>query len=130
MVLIDTHLLYTKFELQMKYDLEERTYKFASDIRFFFRSLSRSIANLEDGKQLIRASGSVAANYIEANDSLSKKEFIYRVKICRKESKEAILFLRLLDVNSISEGEQRRVNLIDEATQLMKIFGAILHKSK
>jgi len=114
----------------MKYDLEERTYKFASDIRFFVRSLSRSIANLEDGKQLIRASGSVAANYIEANDSLSKKEFIYRVKICRKESKEAILFLRLLDVNSINEGEQSRVSLIDEATQLMKISGAILHKSK
>ena len=113
----------------MKYDLEERTYKFASDIRVFVKDLSKSIAVIEDGKQLIRASGSVAANYIEANDSLSKKEFVYRIKICRKESKEAILFLRLLDQNN-KEREQRRKYLVDEATQLMKIFGAILLKSK
>ena len=113
----------------MKYDLEERTYKFASDVRVFVKDLSKSIAVIEDGKQLIRASGSVAANYIEANDSLSKKEFVYRIKICRKESKEAILFLRLLDQND-REGEQRRKYLVDEATQLMKIFGAILSKSK
>ncbi|MEN8225306.1 MAG: four helix bundle protein [Bacteroidota bacterium] len=78
----------------------------------------------------MRASGSVAANYIEANESLSKKEFIYRIKLCRKESKEPILFLRLIDLNNSIERETQRSLLIDEATQLMKIFGAILSKSK
>ena len=115
--------------MSMKYDLEERTYRFASDIRSFVRGLRRSIAAIEDGKQLIRSSGSVAANYIEANDSLSKKEFIYRIKICRKESKESILFLRLLDPGNNKE-EEKRDMLVNEATQLMKIFGSILHKSQ
>ncbi len=55
------------------YDLEERTYQFASRCRSFVRQASASITALEDGKQLVRASGSVAANYIEANEAISKK---------------------------------------------------------
>lgn len=113
----------------IQYDLEERTYLFAKEIRAFVRKISRSTSNIEDGKQLIRASGSVAANYIEANDSLSKKEFIYRIKICKKESKESRLFLRLIELGCKIEHEERRSQLLDEATQLMKIFGAILSKS-
>jgi four helix bundle protein len=113
----------------MKYDLEERSYKFASDVRKFVKILGNSFSVIEDGKQLIRCSASVAANYIEANDSLSKKDFIYRIKICRKESKESILFLRLIEVGS-DEGEIERSKLVSEATELMKIFGAILHKSR
>lgn len=114
----------------MKYDLEERTYIFAADVRKFVKKLGNSMSVNEDSKQVIRSSGSVAANYIEANDSLNKKEFIYRIKICRKESKESILFLRLLGVGGRIEFDQRRSELIQEATELMKIFGAILHKSK
>ena len=116
-------------QINIKYDLEERTFKFASNVRSFIKSLHKTGANLEDGKQLIRASGSVAANYIEANDSLSKKEFIYRIKLCRKESKECILFLRLLDIGNRTGEEKQRAVLVDEANQLMKIFGAILSKS-
>jgi four helix bundle protein len=62
-------------EIKHKYDLEERTFKFAKEVRIFVKSLPFSTANQEDGKQLIRASGSVGANYIEANESLSKKRF-------------------------------------------------------
>ena len=80
------------------YDLEERTKEFANGCRFLVRGLLMDIPNREDGKQLVRASGSVAANYIEANESLSKKDFIYRIKICRKESKESRLWLNLLTV--------------------------------
>jgi four helix bundle protein len=83
-----------------QYDLEERTFKFALKTRAFIKKLSKHSANVEDGKQLIRASGSVAANYIEANESLSKKDFIYRIKICRKEIKESRLFLRLVDTEN------------------------------
>jgi len=108
-----------------QYDLEERTFKFAKDTRKFVKKLPKSLSYMEDSKQLIRSSGSVAANYIEANDSLSKKDFIMRIKICRKESKESILWLRLIDISL-----EERDNLLQEATEIMKIFGAILKKSE
>ncbi len=112
------------------YDLEERTFKFAQSVRVFIRELPRTISNIEDGKQLIRSSGSIGANYIEANESLSRKDFIMRIKICRKEAKESIYWLKLLDVNESVNFESKRSNLIKEAVELMKIFGSILEKSK
>ena len=78
-----------------KYDLEDRTEQYARQVRAFVKSLKKSIANIEDGKQLIRSSGSVGANYIEANESMSTE----------------------------------RDTLIQESTELMHIFGAILSKS-
>ncbi len=108
-----------------QYDLEDRTFLFAKNVRTFIENLPKNISTIEDAKQLIRSSGSIAANYIEANDSLSKKDFIMRIKICRKESKETILWLRLIDFN-----QNDRDNLLKEATELMKIFGAILKKSE
>jgi len=113
-----------------QYDLEERTFMFALNTRAFIKKLSKNNANFEDGKQLIRASGSVAANYIEVNESLSKKDFIYRIKICRKEIKESRLFLRLLDTRNNIEYNEERDKLTQESTELMKIFGAILVKSE
>lgn len=70
------------------YDLEERTFEFARDVRAFVRKGGKDIPNIEDCKQVVRSSGSVAANYIEANEALSKKDFLMRSKICRKEAKE------------------------------------------
>ena len=70
-----------------KYDLEDRTLDFAKEIRLFLKSIPKTMSNLEDAKQLIRSSGSIGANYIEANESLSKKDFLHRVKISRKEAK-------------------------------------------
>lgn len=60
---------------QKPYNLEERTYLFAKDVRAFVKILPRGICNIEDGKQLVRSSGSIGANYLEANDGLSKKDF-------------------------------------------------------
>ena len=112
------------------YDLEDRTFNFANSVRGFCKKLPKTIANEEDIKQVVRASGSVGANYIEANESLSKKDFIYRIKICRKESKESKYFLRLVDCGSVQEVENERNDLVQESTELMKIFGAILTKSE
>jgi four helix bundle protein len=112
-----------------QYDLEERTFKFAKRVREFVKKLPKTIANIEDSRQLVNASGSVGANYIEANDAISKKDFVFRIKICRKESKESRYWLRLVDTNAESILEQERVELFQEATELMKIFGAIFHKS-
>src|SRR2546430_17595879 len=69
-------------------DLEDRTFRFAESVRSFVKQLPRTISNTEDVRQLVRASGSVAANWIEADEALSKKDFLMRVKICRKEAKE------------------------------------------
>src|SRR6266478_3611914 len=71
-----------------KYDLEERTFRFAQEIRAFVKTLPRTVGNIEDVKQLVRAYGSVGANYIEANEALGKKDFVMRIKICRKETEE------------------------------------------
>jgi len=111
------------------YDLEERTFVFAKRVRAFVKMLPKSIANLEDIKQLVRSSGSVGANYIEANEALSKKDFVMRIKISRKESKETRYWLRLLDTNDAAELDSERDALIQESTELMKILGAILQKS-
>ncbi|MCD6094417.1 four helix bundle protein [bacterium] len=110
------------------YDLEERTARFAERCREYVKKLPKTIPNIEYGKQLIRASGSQASNYIEANESLSKKDFKMRVKICRKETKESRLWLRLSEPRS--ENQEEKEELITEATELMKIFGSILEKSK
>ena len=87
------------------------------------------MANIEDGKQVIRSSGSVGANYIEANESLSKKDFILKIKICRKEARETGYWLKLLDIQS-EQVEKERKDLVQESTELTKIFGAILQKSQ
>ncbi len=115
---------------QKTYDLLQRTQIFAKNTRSLIKKLKPSISNTEDSKQLARSSGSVAANYIEANDALSKKDFIYRIKVCRKETKESILFLSLLDVEDNTSQDSLRIALIREATELMKIFGSIITKSQ
>lgn len=110
------------------YNLEERTYEFARDCRFLIAKLPKTIQNIEDGKQLVRSSGSVAANYIEANEKLGEKDFIFRIKIARKEAKESKLWLRLLKsqnekfTNEITE-------LFNEADQLRRILSSIINKT-
>ena len=112
------------------YDLEERTFAFARDVRAFIKLLERTIGNVEDAKQVVRSSGSVAANYIEANEALSKKDFRMRIKIGRKEAKESRLWLRLIDTENRPEVRARQDRLCQEAQELMNILGAIFRKSE
>src|SRR5437588_10794723 len=118
----------TEGENPKRFDLEERTFAFAKRTRAFIKRLPKTIGNIEDARQLVRSSGSVGANYIEANESLSKKDFICRIKICRKEAKESRYWLRLVEVANdvISEREA----LVQQAQELMNIFGAIMRKSE
>ncbi|MFH1674837.1 MAG: four helix bundle protein [Pseudomonadota bacterium] len=120
----------TKKQNSKQYDLEDRTFEFAKKVRIFVKKLRKTIANIEDGKQVIKSSGSVGANYIEANEALSKKDFVMRIKICRKEAKESRYWLRLIDTNGEMELEKERKDLEQEATELMNIFGSILRKSE
>jgi four helix bundle protein len=115
-------------EIFKPYDLEERTELFARRVRAFVKTLPRSVTNVDDVRQLGRASGSVAANYIEANDSLSRKDFRMRLRIARREAKETRLWLRLVDVGAEQCTRHERDELVQEATELMKIMSAILRK--
>jgi four helix bundle protein len=109
-------------------DLEDRTFLFAESVRALVKQLPRTISNVEDVRQLVRASGSVAANWIEADEALSKKDFILRVKICRKEAKESRLFLRLVE-SGLEESATRREALAAEARELTLIFASIISKA-
>jgi four helix bundle protein len=91
-------------------------------------SLPKAPSNHEYARQLARSSGSVGANYIEANEAVSGKDFVFRIKICRKESKESRYWLNLLSCSP--EDEKELGDLIQEATELMKIFASILRKSQ
>ena len=114
--------------MQKPYDLEERTFLFAKECRIYIRTLPKTISNIEDCKQLVRSSGSVGANYIEANEKLGDKDFSYRLKIARKEAKESKYWLRLLqelnpEHNKLSEP------LLFEIEELRKILSAIITKT-
>ncbi len=113
----------------MQFDLEQRTFQFALRVSHFCRHLSRCLANYEYTKQLIRSSASVGSNYIEANESLGRKDFLLRVKICRKEAKESAYWLTLIRETNESESLLEVPELLDEANQLRKIFSAIIARS-
>ncbi len=112
------------------YDLEDRTFEFAKRVRAFVRKLPKDIPNIEDAKQVVRSSGSVGANYIEANEALSKKDFLMRIKISRKEAKESRYWLRLIAAGNNRWVSDENAALIQEAQELTSIFGAIVTKSQ
>ena len=107
-----------------------RTLEFARRVRAFVKELPKTLANIEDGKQLINSSGSVGANYIEANEALSKKDFIMRIKISRKEAKESRYWLSLIDTHDESGRKKEQEYLVRESTELMNILGSILRKTE
>jgi len=117
-----------KIKNTKKYDLEDRTFEFAKRCRDYVNKLVKTLSNIEYGKQLIRSSGSQASNYIEANEALSRKDFIMRAKICRKEAKESRLWISLTEPEEANLKEKEE--LIQEAIELTKIFGSIVEKSK
>ena len=111
-----------------EHPLEERCYQIAKRVRVFTRRLKKDVENFEDIKQLARASASVGANYIEANENVGPEDLRYRIKVSRKEAKESMHFLGLIETYGNNELETERAYLIDEAGQLRKIFSAMLIK--
>jgi len=106
------------------YDLDKRTFIFAKDVREYVEKLPKKITNTEIGRQLIRSAGSLGANYIEADEALSRKDFIMRIKICKKEAKESRYWLELSVPRT--EDKDLKSHLVDESTQLIKIFTTII----
>lgn len=109
-------------------NLEERTAEFAEAVRQYIRLLPYTVANIEDVKQLVRASGSVAANCIEANEALGNKDRVMRFRISRKEAKECQLWLRLVNTGDAAGLPEKRQLLRQEAHELKLIFTSIIKK--
>lgn len=109
-----------------KFTLAKRTAALAKDVRILVKQIPRTISSMEDMKQLVRSSGSVAANYIEADEAVSRDDFLYRLRLCKKESKESILWLDLLAVPENLLPETKR--LTQECMELVRIFQAIITK--
>ncbi|MEK7497132.1 MAG: four helix bundle protein [Patescibacteria group bacterium] len=118
----------TEIQNSKQYDLENRTLYFAKEVAIYVNKLPLTVPNKEYGKQLVRSASSIGANYLEANEALSRKDFLMRIKISRKEAKETRFWLQLAEV--LPEMNTSKDKLIQEVTELMKIFGAIIEKSK
>ena len=116
---------------ERKFDQEERSFRFALEVRHCVSAHRWTRAQWTDLKQLLRSSGSVAANYIEANNAASKADFIYRISVAKKEAVESRLWLRLLGATTTSEPSKNDLRaLYREADELVRIFAAILKSSK
>jgi len=113
-----------------RYDLEERAFQFAKNVALYVKLLPKTLTNNEYVSQVVRSSGSVGANYIEANEALSKKDFLMRIKICRKEAKESAYWLRLIVETNDNGFSQEGMRHFGEAGELKKILSAIYENSK
>lgn len=107
-----------------KYDLAKRTSKFGADIIIFVRSIKENNINKSIINQLIRSATSIGANYMEADCAESKKDFVHKIGICKKESKETTHWLHMLATAEPILSEKCRIHW-KEAHELTLIFSAI-----
>ncbi|MBS0660525.1 MAG: four helix bundle protein [Verrucomicrobia bacterium] len=110
--------------------LEERTFRFAKEVRAFIKTVPVTISHREDIRQLVRASGSVAANFIEAIEAVGPKDYVFRLKVSRKEAKESRLWLRLLSTEEDPVVEKQRLTLVQEAIELIKILSSVIRRRR
>ena len=96
--------------MNKQYDLEERSYQFTKEVRLFIKILEKTIANIEDSRQIVRSSGSVRANYIEANESLSKKDIFLELKYIEKKQKKVFLVKVNKDTKQLSKRDSKKIN--------------------
>ena len=118
-----------KIQNTKKYDLEDRTLEFGKRIIRLSKELQKNTINYNLVNQLSRSGTSMGANYREANETETKKDFLFRMRICRKEGKETIYWLNLI-IEANPELAERIKPLLQETTELVKIFASIIEKSK
>lgn len=118
-----------KINVSKKYDLDARTMEFGKRIIKLVKSLSKNTINDNLGNQVMRSGTSIGANYREANESQTKKDFAFKIGICRKEAKETVFWLNLI-IEANPELKNRMKLLLNESEELVKIFGAISQKCK
>jgi four helix bundle protein len=109
-------------------DFENRTTEFAERIIRLCKALPKNTINRRLVDQIIRSSGSIGANYREANEALSKKDFIHRLRISRKEAKETEHWLELIK-EANHEFTERMKNLFQEVREIRNILSAMIDKT-
>ena len=114
---------------KQKYDLEERTINFSKDIIDFCKKLPQNSINRSLVSQLIRSGTSIEANYSEADEANSKKDFINKIAISKKETKETKYWLRLI-AHTFPDSKQEARELWKEAQELNLILAAIIRSSQ
>ena len=112
-----------------KYDLEERTAQFGEAIIELVKTLAKDPINSPLISQIVRAGTSIGANYMEADGAESKKDFHYRISICKRESKETKHWLRMIAKANLGRRDECQ-NLLREAQELSLIFSSILLPKK
>lgn len=112
----------------MSKELEDRFHEFARRVRELCKKLKWDIINTEYIRQLIKASGSVGANYLEASDDLGKADEKMKIKLSRREAKESKHWLGLVLIYDDETLERERTFLVDEAEQIKKILSTIVTK--
>lgn len=113
---------------QQRYDLEERTAVFAENVVVFVKRLRLDPVTEPLVRQLVRSATSIGANYCEADEAQSKKDFRHKIAICRKESKETKYWLRIL-ATAVPEVRDDAAILWREAKELGLIFAAIWNRT-
>ena len=104
-------------------ELQQRTKKFHVDVIKLCSDFPKNAAGFETAKQLIRAAGSVGANYRATKRAKSNADFIYKIQVVLEEADESLYWLKVINEAEIKSG--REVDrLIDEANQLTAIFAA------
>lgn len=111
------------------YDLEDRTLAFGKEVIKLAKNLPKNQINFKLCDQFVRSGTSLGANYREANETETKKDFCFRMRICRKETKETIYWLNLIKEANPDFGDEIE-KLLKEAGELVKIFATIIVKSK
>ncbi len=115
--------------IKKTYDLEERTAKFGEDIIKFCKIVPKNSITAPLINQLVKCGTSVGANYCEADDAESRSDFRHKIGICKKESREAKHFLRMI-VIAVPELKGESKALWQEAKELNLIFDSIYKKVK
>ena len=110
-------------------DIQERTFKFGVRIVKFVDKLPHTLSAMEIGKQLLRSGTSIAANLEEANGAESKNDFIHKVSIAYKETRETRLWLGILEAAQIIDCIEVK-ELYTESDELVRILFAILRKAR
>ena len=111
------------------YDLEERTLEYGKRVIRLVKELPKNTVNYDLSHQFVRSGTSLGANYREANETETKKDFCYRMRVCRKEGKETVYWLKLI-IEANPELTHRIDPLLQETIELVKIFAAIIKKSE
>ena len=111
---------------QTKYDLEDRTRKFGSDVITFCKTISENAITRPIISQLTRSGTSIGANYCEANEAVSKKDFYHKIGICKKEAKETMYWLKIAEELSKNQNDNQRLH--QEAHEFVLMFSSILNK--